>query len=311
MCTLLQKSKAKSTNLTYARLFRRFQDWCAGNRFVPLPAEEITVLRFITYIVTSLRSCTQINAFLAAIVYFHELNGFTACTKTPRVKLLVEASLREYGRAVQKKELGNAVLVKNLISAFCSSNILTFDILQIIVFITLLYVTMSRFDCLHKVKISEVFICDSFARIFISKSKTDQRRQGDRVLFNSSIGSDFCPVKLLRLYLTRLRLLGGKNVIFLFPVVSLDRSVFSIMDRPMQYYSTLKSFRKLLSTLGYNPLNYGLHCFRAGRATDLANAGLSETDISILGRWKSLISVQGYVSYSDNHKLKLNRHLSL
>ena len=151
MCTLLQKSKAKSTNITYTRLFRRFQNWCEKNGFVPLPAEEITILRFITSIVTSLRSSTQINAFLASIVYFHELSGFVAPTKSPRVKLLIEASLREYGRAVHKKELGNAVLIRKLISSFCSSDILSFDILQIIVFTTLLYVTMSRFDCLHKV----------------------------------------------------------------------------------------------------------------------------------------------------------------
>ena len=170
---------------------------------------------------------------------------------------------------------------------------------------------MSRFDCLHKVKISEVFMTDSFVRISISKSKTDQRRQGDRVLFNASLDSKFCPVKLLKLYLFRLKQNGNGPLVYLFPVISLDRTVFIVIDRPMTYYSTLKLFRKLLATLGYNPLNFGLHCFRAGRATDLANAGLSETDISILGRWKSLVSVQGYVSYSDNHKLKLNSHLSL
>ena len=100
------KGKAISTNKSYLRLFNRFRLWCEKYKLTSLPALESTILRFITFIVTSLRSSTQINAFLAAISYYHGLNGLELPTRTPRVKLLIEASLREFGRVARKKELG-------------------------------------------------------------------------------------------------------------------------------------------------------------------------------------------------------------
>ena len=42
-----------------------------------------------------------------------------------------------------------------------------------------------------------------------------------------------------------------------------------------------------LSALGYNPKDFNTHCFRIGRATDLAASGFSSNQIAILGRWRS------------------------
>jgi hypothetical protein len=45
--------------------------------------------------------------------------------------------------------------------------------------------------------------------------------------------------------------------------------------------------RDYLLEIGHTPTKYNTHSFRIGKATDMARAGYSHTQIAMVGRWKS------------------------
>ena len=49
-----------------------------------------------------------------------------------------------------------------------------------------------------------------------------------------------------------------------------------------------KVLRRMVGSLGRDPIQYALHCGRIGRATQLAAQGASDIQIQREGRWKSL-----------------------
>ena len=49
----------------------------------------------------------------------------------------------------------------------------------------------------------------------------------------------------------------------------------------------LNNLRYILSSIGITPNQYNTHGFRAGRASDMATAGYTGDQISLLGRWHS------------------------
>ncbi len=57
--------------------------------------------------------------------------------------------------------------------------------------------------------------------------------------------------------------------------------------KPFTRNELVNQLKSNLVSLGYNAAHYNSHCFRIGKATDMATAGASVSQISTLGRWKS------------------------
>ena len=56
---------------------------------------------------------------------------------------------------------------------------------------------------------------------------------------------------------------------------------------PVPRLFVANALSKLLKISGYKEGHYSTHSLRAGRATDLAAAGVSDTEIRAAGRWSS------------------------
>ena len=64
--------------------------------------------------------------------------------------------------------------------------------------------------------------------------------------------------------------------------------LFMLSDkRVLTYAIFLKSLRFVLKSLGLDPCAYGGHSFRRGAATWASLAGLTESEIKMLGYWSS------------------------
>lgn len=111
-----------------------------------------------------------------------------------------------------------------------------------------------------------------FLRLRIQKSKTDVLGKGIWVLLKE-ICCPACPVSLMRQYLC----------------ISLKGSaLLSHQDgSPFTRYQFTILFKRSLTRLGHNPVDYGTHSFRIGAATQAAKAGLPESDVQKIGRWRS------------------------
>ena len=113
----------------------------------------------------------------------------------------------------------------------------------------------------------------SIISINIKKSKTDQSRRGVKV-FIGSTNDDLCPVLALLKYL---EFRGSKK-----------SSLFQWHNgTPLSHSRFVKEVKSALVCSGVAAANYSGHSFRIGAAITAAAAGIEDSTIQTLGRWKS------------------------
>ena len=116
-------------------------------------------------------------------------------------------------------------------------------------------------------------VLPSVISLNIKYSKTDQGRVGVRVMLGRT-GDDLCPVSALLNYLSR----RGNN----------PGALFQWQDgTPLSKTKFVEATRQALTAAQLPAKDYAGHSFRIGAATTAAMAGLEDSAIQTLGRWKS------------------------
>ncbi|XP_069608836.1 uncharacterized protein [Ranitomeya imitator] len=118
----------------------------------------------------------------------------------------------------------------------------------------------------------DILICEDGIRIRLCKSKTDQEGRGTWFpIF--AINKDICPLMLIKNYMR----------------VRKDGSQLFIHENglPLVSGQFLAILRRMLSRLGMPAAEFGTHSFRIGAATEASRAGLLESEIQRVGRWRS------------------------
>ena len=110
--------------------------------------------------------------------------------------------------------------------------------------------------------------------IFLRRSKTDPFGTGT-YLYMGRTGTSLCPVSALLAYLAVRPSNPGPLFVF-------------YDGTPLSRARLVTELREVLSQIGLEVANYSGHSFRIGAATTAARAGLSDSFIQALGRWKSL-----------------------
>lgn len=118
----------------------------------------------------------------------------------------------------------------------------------------------------------DVVIANNSLRIRISRSKTDVLGRGAWVPLRRVQGP-VCPV----------------GVISQFLVIRSPGRHFLVHEdsSPLSRYQFSSVFKRCLSHIGVSPAEYGTHSFRIGAATEAARAGLDNTEVQRIGRWRS------------------------
>ena len=167
-----------------------------------------------------------------------------------------------------------------------------------------------RFSELIELKTSDVTFREDAMVIKISHSKNDQLRRGDEVIIARSDRAT-CPVAYLESYLRRTGT-SLQEQRFVFRPICNSKKGERLRDTGNISYSCLwEHFKKKVSTLGYDPTEFGLHSLRAGGATAAANAGVPDRLFKRHGRWKSESAKDGYVDDSVERRLSVTRQLGL
>ncbi|CAJ0965237.1 unnamed protein product [Ranitomeya imitator] len=117
-----------------------------------------------------------------------------------------------------------------------------------------------------------ILICDNGLRVRIRRSKTDQEGRGTWFLL-FAIKGDICTLVLMKKYMM-VRSNGDQFFI--------HKNGFPLLSG--QFLALL---RRTLLFLGLPAAEFGTHSFRIGAATEASLAGLFESDIQRVGRWKS------------------------
>ena len=109
--------------------------------------------------------------------------------------------------------------------------------------------------------------------IIIKQSKTDQARKGMKIVIGRT-NDDLCPVAAL---LTYLKIRGSQPG----PLFRWQSGI------PLTKNKFVEEVRMVLEAAHLPAKNFAGHSFRIGAATTAASAGLSDSTIQTLGRWKS------------------------
>ena len=182
----MKNSIAHSTSYKYEKNFSIFRSWCLSHKLPFLPSNMEVLKLFLSDFSCQKSSAKQLNIFIAAIKFYHDLNFFdNSFASAPSIRRLVEGASRVFGKPIKKmKPLGENI-VKLLIDNFLLSDLQgrlfsPIDIWRTVFLSSFTYFCCCRFDCVNKLLIGDIVFHhdDSFMKVMFPRSKTDQKREG-------------------------------------------------------------------------------------------------------------------------------------
>jgi integrase len=257
--------------------FRRFEDWCATNGLIALPAEPEVVARHMDAVFqTHVFSTVQKRIY--AIKMVSRGLGLPDPTGEEIVRLAVRRGKRTYGIRQNQAPAMTASILRRLMDA-CGDDLLG---MRDRAMLKVGYDTLCRAGELVSIDVEDVRVLpDGTARVNIRKDKADHG--GDGVAYLSSES-----VELLRAWL------GGAGITqgplfrpFLGEVVSKRFSKKSWLGRIKALAQSAGLDPELARTLNTQSL-------RVGAVQDLTVAGASILQIMRAGRWRHASQVALY-----------------
>lgn len=307
MATIIRASWADNTWATRNSQWKRFLNFCANANACPLPAEVLTVCRFLVVLGQSCKFATVTN-YLSAINGLHRYHGHEIDFRMYFVVKLVLAGLRRIlgGQSVPKDPLTPQEL-------------------------KLIYRRLAHSEWDELCWLSILF---SFRTLLRKSNFLPDGTKGDQHLLRRNdveIGSEFVVVNVR----STKTLLKGERVLriplsrtndYTFDVVSRlihhfvtvpvsgDGFLFQKRDRdgkptPLLYKDVLKFIKHAVSLIGLDPQNIGLHSLRRSGASFLHSIGVPLEDIRMAGDWRSM-AVLLYLVNPFERKLELEKRAS-
>lgn len=166
------------------------------------------------------------------------------------------------------------------------------------------------FDELAKLKKADASFYEEHMELFVESSKTDQLREGAWVVI-AQTKNKLCPVAMLECYFT-LGAITGENTKFLFRGLHTTKNYSKLRSSGgLSYTRAREVVLDMLTAIGLDRKQFGLHSLRSGGTSAAANSGIPNRFFKRHGRWKSENAKDGYVKDSLDERLKVSRNLGL
>lgn len=304
----LLKSRSDSTNRKYFSAFQRWEQFITHEGGSALPAEPIHVALYITKLIEENKSVSVIQSALYGIKWAHRVRGLSDPTDNHFVSTLFESAKRQNSRPVIKKD----IVTSEQIISLCKKYDGTKDVLILrdLSMIVLCFSGFLRFDEVSSLKCADITFEENFLSLYISKSKTDQYRQGNKVLISEG-ESAACPIKLLRRYILEAGVSLESDVFLFRPAYRSGRKCALIYkNKPISYTRARETIVSRLREV-CGDINLGLHSLRSGGASMAARSSVNERCWKRHGRWKGDVSKDGYVEDTIEHRLEVTKKLKL
>ena len=202
----------------------------------------------------------------------------------PLVKMTIQGYRRVTASTPNRKEPVSPAIMIQLFDAHGQFSATLAD-LRILFICFISYAGFLRFSDLSNVSRADCKITDSRLLIHLTKSKTDQFRQGANVVIASTF-TPTCSVKIAERYFSAL----GDSPDSPLPVVRrLTRSRKGLVPTAhrLSYTRTREIILQALRPFVPDITKYGLHILRSGGASAASNALVPSHLISKHGRWSS------------------------
>ena len=303
-----------STHKTYEAAERRYLNFCKSFSIRPLPTSEEILCYFVACLGQQGLAHTSIRTYLSGVRQLQIAHGFKnpEIDQMPRLRQIlkgVKVERGKEGKAPRPRLPITPSILRKLKAVWLNSNT-SFNPMMLWAAALVTFFSFCRsgeitvederkYDPKTHLSFADVSVDNAVSPSVISLnikySKTDQGRVGVRVILGRT-GDDLCPVLALLNYLSRR---GSKPGV-----------LFQCEDGiPLSKTKFVDATRQALTAAQLPAKDYAGHSFRIGAATTAAMAGLEDSAIQTLGRWKSS-SYQLYIRMNPQQLAAMSSSLS-
>ena len=302
---VLLGSHAVNTNKAYKRIFDAWVNWASKMGVRSLPAEGYFVALFLIEMGQNTGSAANIRGAIPAICWGHRMAGVEHNLETQFIKDIAVGLRRKYAKPRKPKEVFSSV---DLIKCVELADLSVLKELRSITIMVLSFTGFFRFDEVSKLKWADICFKEGYVEITVRKSKTDQLREGNKVLIAQAV-SKACAVNLLKKYL-----IVSEGVLlsesYVFRALN-NRNGLRMVNKPMSYTSVRELIAEQFVKIGLDAKLFGLHSLRAGGATEAANNHVSDRLFRRHGRWACDASKDLYIKDNLSSLLSVTKSLGL
>ncbi len=286
MDALLSTALRPSTRRTYSSVHNRYLKFCQLYNLVPLPASELTLLRFISHISLTV-SANSMPVYLAAVRSLHVYNSLPPPPLTsPKVQLILKSLANEAPEVKQATPITFALLsdMHKLMSASWDDTVLW-------ACMTVLFFGVRRAGEIvpspEQINMGFLvpmvkdlhFIHHPIPAAVLRLNKTKTTVHGINVIMGCT-GHAVCPLCAVVTLLVKRGISDTTHV---------NQPLFMMQSGiPMDKNTFTARMRSLIQNLGLDPRGFTPHSFRSGGATQLALNGVNEQIIQKAGMWSSM-----------------------
>ena len=293
-----RRSLSEATQRAYATSWARFSTWCAAHGLSALPADEPTIVTYLTAAAAGYElegepvaplKYRSLERLYAALRVRHEEAGHELGTlKGVRNTMKAIGRAAVGGIAPKKKK---ALTVEQVFAAVKKLGADPFDVRARAVLL-LGWIIGQRRSNIAGLRLDDVELTPEKAIVTIRKSKTNQLGKKPQVIVVTRRGGRFCAVEALERWLaTRVRLPG-------------DSSLLGVSDVTV---NTI--VKRAAASLGLNPHEYGAHSLRRGFVTSNHRAGVPVPSIMAVTGHENYEQVLGYIEQDPEQKRDIGSEL--
>jgi site-specific recombinase XerD len=286
-------AKAPNTIKSYRSDWAHYVEWCNRFGFVPLPAIDETVAKYLVYYAEDGLKTSTLQRRISAISQAHQAAGFESPTKSSTVRTVWASIRRKYG--TQQK--GKAPAVTDDIRAMVAT--LNDSLLGIRDRALLLIGFAGGFRRSEIVGLNVEDIEENRGGLVIRlrKSKTDQEGQGRVIGIPYGSNMNTCPVRSYQAWLQASRITTG-------PIFRSVNRHGKLQTNRLSDKAVALVVKRCAEAAGLDQTKYSGHSLRAGFATAAALYGKSERKIMEQTGHRSLNMVRRYIRegslFNDN-----------
>lgn len=176
---------------------------------------------------------------------------------------MVELGKRLFSRSFRKKEPVSPDMINRICPTFAHSNSNLKDLRTALLF-ALGFYGLFRISELLDLQFSDVTVHNDYLEILLKCSKTDQYREGKKVLI-SKIGGINCPYALIGCFLDCVRVNRNSSLYNFGAVRFLKNSnSYALCSRRLSYTRARELIKEGLSAIGVDSTDFSTHSLRAG-----------------------------------------------
>uniref|UniRef100_A0A7M5X3W6 Tyr recombinase domain-containing protein n=1 Tax=Clytia hemisphaerica TaxID=252671 RepID=A0A7M5X3W6_9CNID len=309
---ILTKARAESTINKYSCYFKKWERWCATFEEVqPFPAKDFHFVLYIISLIQLGESFHVIESVFYAVKHFHNVASKPDPTSSTLAEYILEAAKRICHRKSSKKEPITSDHIRKIFQLINGDQANLLDLRNFTIII-LSYAGFLRYDEVSNLIFGDILVFETYMKLFIEKSKTDQHREGAWV-YIAKLDSPFCPVKTLLRFTKNANITNDNEYLFRATSFFKKKGIHKLRNKnkPICYSTARSAVLLYIKRIGLDLKLFGLHSLRRGGATEAANRGVNDRLFQKHGRWKTAGVKNGYVQEDINSLLKVSLGLGL